>query len=175
MFLVSEAKDLVLKLEKRTISYLFVSARIRVNDPFSQMKPEHNTILDDADSANHIDFAPSPEGWEGCPPDFKWKGWSNGAKSKPQKNPGPKFNPQKFPSHNSFQKAETVEKQVWFYTSFEELTHRAYAGTTTNLYNYCFNQTTQKTTCQNFRTQKIPISKISNPKNRSIIPVTWNP
>ena len=36
-------------LEKRTISYLSVSARIRVIDPFTQMKREYNTILDDAD------------------------------------------------------------------------------------------------------------------------------
>ena len=36
-------------LEKRTISYLSVSARIRVIDPFAQMKREYNTILDDAD------------------------------------------------------------------------------------------------------------------------------
>ena len=32
------------------------SARIRVIDPFSQMKREYNTILDDADSANRINF-----------------------------------------------------------------------------------------------------------------------
>ena len=36
-------------LEKRTISYLSVSARIRVIDPFTQLKREYNTILDDAD------------------------------------------------------------------------------------------------------------------------------
>ena len=45
-------------LEKRTISYLSVSARIRVIDPFTQMKREYNNnkknnkynkILDDAD------------------------------------------------------------------------------------------------------------------------------
>ena len=35
---VPEAKDSVVTLEKRTISYLSVSARIRVIDPFSQMK-----------------------------------------------------------------------------------------------------------------------------------------
>ena len=34
---VSEAKDLVVTLEKRTISYLSVSARIKVIDQFSQM------------------------------------------------------------------------------------------------------------------------------------------
>ena len=39
-------------LEKRTISYLSVSVRFRVIDPFSEMKREYNTILDDADSAN---------------------------------------------------------------------------------------------------------------------------
>ena len=36
-------------LEKRTISYLSVSARIRVVNPFTQVKREYNTILDDAD------------------------------------------------------------------------------------------------------------------------------
>ena len=57
--LFAEAKDLVVTLEKRTISYLSVSARIRVIDPFSQMKREYNTILDDADSANRNNFVPS--------------------------------------------------------------------------------------------------------------------
>ena len=56
---VPEAKDLVVTLEKWTISYLSVSARIRVIDPFSQMKREYNTILDDADSANRNNFVPS--------------------------------------------------------------------------------------------------------------------
>ena len=56
---VPEAKDLVVTLEKRTISYLSVSARIRVIDPFSQMKREYNTILDDTDSANSNNFVPS--------------------------------------------------------------------------------------------------------------------
>jgi len=46
-------------LEKQTIANLSVSARIRVIDPFSQMKREYNTILDDADSANHNNFVPS--------------------------------------------------------------------------------------------------------------------
>ena len=44
-FAVPEVKDLVVILEKRTISYLFVSARIRVIDPFSQMKQEYLTII----------------------------------------------------------------------------------------------------------------------------------
>ena len=43
-------------LEKRTISYLSVTARIRVIDQFSQMKREYNTILDDADSSNRNNF-----------------------------------------------------------------------------------------------------------------------
>ena len=46
-------------LEKRTMSYLSVSAQIRVIDPFSQMKREYNMILDEADSANPIVFVPS--------------------------------------------------------------------------------------------------------------------
>ena len=53
---VPEAKDLAVNLEKRTISYLAVSARVRVTDPFSQMKGEYNTILDDADSTNCNNF-----------------------------------------------------------------------------------------------------------------------
>ena len=54
---VPEAKDL--EKEKRTISYLSVLARIGVIDPFSQMKREYNTILDDADSANRNNCFPS--------------------------------------------------------------------------------------------------------------------
>ena len=44
---VSEPKHLVVTLEKRTISYLSVSVRIRVIVPFNQMKREYNEILDD--------------------------------------------------------------------------------------------------------------------------------
>ena len=43
-----EAKDLVVTLEKRTISYLSVSARIGVIDPFTQMKREYITIIPQA-------------------------------------------------------------------------------------------------------------------------------
>ena len=49
-------------LEKGIISYLSqVSARMRVFDPFNKMKREYmyNTILDDADSANRVNFVPS--------------------------------------------------------------------------------------------------------------------
>ena len=56
---VHEVKDLVVTLEKRTISYLSVSARIRVIDPFSQMKREYIAILEDADSANRNNFVPA--------------------------------------------------------------------------------------------------------------------
>ena len=49
----------MITLEKRAISYLSVSARIRVIDPFSQIKREYNTILDDPDSANRNNFVPS--------------------------------------------------------------------------------------------------------------------
>ena len=42
---VPEAKDFVVTLEKPAISYLSVSARIRVIDPFSQMKPEYLTTI----------------------------------------------------------------------------------------------------------------------------------
>ena len=41
---VPEAKDLVVTVEKRTILYLTVSARIRVIDPFSSKKRKYNTI-----------------------------------------------------------------------------------------------------------------------------------
>ena len=56
---VSEPKDLVVTLEKRTISYLSVSVRIRVIVPFNQMKREYNTILDDVNSANRLNIVPS--------------------------------------------------------------------------------------------------------------------
>ena len=46
-------------LEKQTISYLSVSSRITVIAPFSQIKREYNTILDDADSANRNNFVTS--------------------------------------------------------------------------------------------------------------------
>ena len=46
-------------LEKPTISHLSVSARIRLMDPFNQIKREYNTILDDADFANRNNFVPS--------------------------------------------------------------------------------------------------------------------
>ena len=46
-------------LEKRTISYLSVAARIRVIDTFTQMKREYNSILDNVDSANRNNFVPS--------------------------------------------------------------------------------------------------------------------
>ena len=39
---VPEAKNLVVDLEKRIMPYLSVSARIRVIDPFNQMKREYN-------------------------------------------------------------------------------------------------------------------------------------
>ena len=76
----------------------------------------------------------------------------------------PKKSLAEFPSHDSFQKAETVAKQVWLYNLFAELMRRAYAGTITNLHKYCLNQATQKTTCQNFLTQKIPNIKNFKPK-----------
>ena len=49
-----------------------------------------------------------------------------GQKSKSKKIRGPNFNPQKshakFLSHKNFWKAETVAKQVWFYTLFAKVT-----------------------------------------------------
>ena len=72
---VSEAKDLLVTLEKRTISYFFVSARIRVIDPFNQMKREYNTILDDADSANRNNFVPSQSFTWCSPGNFNFSRW----------------------------------------------------------------------------------------------------
>ena len=46
-------------LEKRTVSYLSVSARIWMIHPFSQMKREYNTILDGANSVTRNNFVPS--------------------------------------------------------------------------------------------------------------------
>ena len=50
----------MVSLEKQAKSYLSVSARIRVIDPFRPMKREYNTILDagldDADSVNRNNF-----------------------------------------------------------------------------------------------------------------------
>ena len=56
---VFKAEDLIVTLEKRAISYLSVLSRIRVIDPFSQMKREYGTILEDGDSANRVNFVPS--------------------------------------------------------------------------------------------------------------------
>ena len=47
-----------------------------------------------------------------------------------------------------------------------------YAGTTTNF--HLLQSSHHKKYLPNFPAQKIPQSKISNPKNPSIIPVTWN-
>ena len=54
----------------------------------------------------------------------------------------------------------------------QKTTRPKYASTTTNLYLY---QAAQDNTCPIFLLQKLPESKISNPKNPSIIAVTWNP
>ena len=54
-------------LQKRTTSYLSVSARIRVIDPLSQMKREYNTILEDADSTNRKSGAPRAKRASGVP------------------------------------------------------------------------------------------------------------
>lgn len=55
----SEAKELVITLEKRTISYLSVLAWIRVIAPFSKIKQENDRILDDEESGNRINFGQS--------------------------------------------------------------------------------------------------------------------
>ena len=103
-----------------------------------------------------------------------------GQKSKPKKIPGPNFNPQKshakFLSHKNFWKAETVAKQVWFYTLFAKLTWPGIFG------NYhessdCFQYSQKfllksgyssypKNTFQNCPTKKNP--KINNFKPKKI-------
>ena len=74
-----------------------------------------------------------------------------GQKSKHQKIPGPKIPPR-------------PPKKIPYRT-----TRPKYASTTTNLYLY---QAAQDNTCPIFLLQKLPESKISNPKNPSIIAVT---
>ena len=75
-----------------------------------------------------------------------------GQKSKHQKIPGPKIPPHPPP------------KKIPYRT-----TRPKYASTTTNLYLYL---AAQDNTCPIFLLQKLPESKISNPKNPSIIAVT---
>ena len=77
-----------------------------------------------------------------------------GQKSKHQKTPGPKIPPHPPPR----------KKKIPYRT-----TRPKYASTTTNLYLY---QAAQDNTCPIFLLQKLPESKISNPKNPSIIAVT---
>ena len=91
----------------------------------------------------------------------------------PKKSLGPKLNPQKIPcripSHNNFQKAGIVAKQVWFYF-IRGITRPGVCG---NYYESsdCF-QAARKNTCQNFLTQKkSPNRKFQTPKNLSIISV----
>ena len=76
-----------------------------------------------------------------------------GQKSKHQKIPGPKIPP-----------PPTPPKKIPYKTTWPK-----YASTTTNLYLY---QAAQDNTCPIFLLQKLPESKISNPKNPSIIAVT---
>ena len=83
----------------------------------------------------------------------------------------PKKSLAEFPSHNSFQKAETVEKQVWFYTLLAELTRRAYAGTLTNLHILQI-KLPRKLLAKIFLPKKSQYQKFQTQKNLSIIPVT---
>ena len=108
---------------------------------------------------------------KGGTPEFKWQGWSNGGKNqnpkksvglqtKPPKIPGPKFNPKKshaeFPSHKNVQGA------------LDDITQKI----ETLVLNTPKNP--KKILAKIFLHQKIPKSKISNPKSPSIIPVTCN-
>ena len=58
LYFISE-RGFYARTHARTYTRNQPSARIRVIDPFSQMKREYNTILDDADSANRINFVPN--------------------------------------------------------------------------------------------------------------------
>ena len=103
---------------------------------------------------------------------FEW-----GQKSKPKKfpwasNKTPKksldqnLTPQKFHAeflcHKNFQKAlnGVTRKLETLVLNSQKILY--------------LNQATQKITCQNFPTQKISKTKISNPKNPLMILVTWN-
>ena len=81
------------------------------------------TLVWPAPVSGRSDWACHPRGYSG----FQVTGMIEwGQKSKPKKIPGPNFNPQKshakFLSHKNFWKAETVAKQVWFYTLFAKVT-----------------------------------------------------
>ena len=86
----------------------------------------------------------------------KWRGWFYGGKDQNTK----KSLDHKFTS-------PPPKKKIPYRT-----TRPKYATTTTNLQ---LHQAAQDNTCRIFLPQKIPESKISNPKNPSIIAVTWNP
>ena len=125
--------------------------------------------------------SPGEWGGGGGIPDFKWQGWSNGAKNQnPEKSLGLSTNPKKSPdqkltpqiSHAEFLSLENLQKEkpVWLYLN-RRTTWLGYTGSTTNLQivlnsqkNPCLNQATQENTCQIFLSKKIPKSKISNPK-----------
>ena len=94
---------------------------------------------------------------------------------------GQKSNPQKIP-RASHKTPKTPMPNFRAIKISRGTMRPGYAGTITNLRivlntqkNPYFNQATQQNTCQTFPTQKIPKSNISNPKNPSIIPDTWNP
>ena len=81
---------------------------------------------------------------------------------------------------NSKQLRPPGQEQVWLYF-IRRTTRPGYAGTTTNLQivlntpqksQLKSSHPPQKNTCQIFLPKKVPESKISNPKNPSIIPVT---
>ena len=99
---------------------------------------------------------------------------SLGPQTTPPKNPSdqnltPRKSHAEFPSHNNFQKAGIVAKQVWFYF-IRGITRPGVCG------NYhessdCF-QAAQKNTCQNSPTQKKSQNrKFQTSKNLSIISV----
>ena len=130
----------------------------------------------------------------GVTPDFKWRGWLNGAKNENQRkslalptttppNPlkttttkhGPKFNPPKFP----YWICEPYQLVLWnrcnvMHGILKQAQNNAagiHTGTNTNLemvwktQKFPHNQeATQKNTCQIFQPPKIPGIKISNPK-----------
>ena len=108
--------------------------------------------------------------------DFKWRGWLN-PPPPPGLNTGQKSKRKKIPWWIS-QRQKFPESIKWYNTKNKNITRLGYASTTTNLKialstqtNPSLNQATKNKTCQLFLL-KIPESKNSDPKNRSIILVT---
>ena len=104
----------------------------------------------------------------------------------------PKKSHAEFPNLKNFRKGlnnrfyDTAAKQIWLFF-IRRTTRPGYASTTTNLQivlnaqknpyfiNPRLNQATQKNTCQIFLPQKIPKSKISNPRSSPSLEIRSTP